>query len=214
MYETILFDLDGTITESAPGIIASIRYAMETLKLPPLDDATLNLFIGPPLTYSFKHYAHLDDETAQLATATYRERYNHIGLFESTLYEGIEVVLQQLKAAGKKLYIATAKPEPLARRILEHYQLEQYFEDIVGATFDGVVSTKEQVINLVLSRNTDICAETTVMVGDRHHDIEGAHHHHLDAVGVLYGYGDFDELKQAGATHIVETTQALLDLLL
>ncbi|MBS4456601.1 HAD hydrolase-like protein [Tuanshanicoccus lijuaniae] len=213
MYQTILFDLDGTITESAPGIIASIRHAMDTLQLPALDESTLNLFIGPPLTYSFKTYAQLDDETAQLATKIYRERYNTIGLYESTLYDGIESILQQLKVAGKRLYIATAKPEPLARRILAHYQLDRYFDDIVGATFDGVVATKEQVIELALSRNPNIDPKTAVMIGDRHHDMEGARQHHIEAIGVLYGYGDRDELIQAGATHIVDVPQDLLKLM-
>ncbi|MBF6625491.1 HAD hydrolase-like protein [Aerococcaceae bacterium zg-BR9] len=213
MYQTILFDLDGTITESAPGIIASIRHAMDTLQLPALDESTLNLFIGPPLTYSFKTYAQLDDETAQLATKIYRERYNTIGLYESTLYDGIESILQQLKVAGKRLYIATAKPEPLARRILAHYQLDRYFDDIVGATFDGVVATKEQVIELALSRNPNIDPKTAVMIGDRHHDMEGARQHHIEAIGVLYGYGDRDELIQAGATHIVDIPQDLLKLM-
>ncbi|MBF6977678.1 HAD hydrolase-like protein [Aerococcaceae bacterium zg-BR22] len=213
MYQTILFDLDGTITESAPGIIASIRHAMDTLQLPALDESTLNLFIGPPLTYSFKTYAQLDDETAQLATKIYRERYNTIGLYESTLYDGIESILQQLKVAGKRLYIATAKPEPLARRILAHYQLDRYFDDIVGATFDGVVATKEQVIELALSRNPNIDPKTAVMIGDRYHDMEGARQHHIEAIGVLYGYGDRDELIQAGATHIVDVPQDLLKLM-
>ncbi|MBD3948202.1 HAD hydrolase-like protein [Tuanshanicoccus lijuaniae] len=213
MYQTILFDLDGTITESAPGIIASIRHAMDTLQLPALDESTLNLFIGPPLTYSFKTYAQLDDETAQLATKIYRERYNTIGLYESTLYDGIESILQQLKVAGKRLYIATAKPEPLARRILAHYQLDRYFDDIVGATFDGVVATKEQVIELALSSNPNIDPKTAVMIGDRHHDMEGARQHHIEAIGVLYGYGDRDELIQAGATHIVDVPQDLLKLM-
>lgn len=210
MYQTVLFDLDGTISASAPGILNSVRFALSELSLEIPDNATLNSFIGPPLKTSFMRYCHLNEETAQQAVVKYRERYNTIGLFESTLYEDIVETLHILKSKGKSLIIATAKPEPLARKILAHYQLSHLFDDIVGASYDGIISTKTQVIAEVFKRNTILDPSSVVMIGDRYHDVEGAIQNGIDSIGVLYGYGDQEELENAGVTYLVEKPFQLL----
>lgn len=202
MTKTVLFDLDGTLTNSSEGIMNGIRYALAKLEQAPLDDETLRLFIGPPLEESMRVYAHLDAEMAQAAVKLYREYYQEYGVKELALYEGIVEVLSTLKATYR-LNIATSKPEVFAKQILKNLDLAQYFDGIYGANLAGTRVKKGDVIAYALA---DIKPEgPVVMVGDREHDMLGATEHNLQRLGVLYGFGTREELVAAGASKIIET---------
>lgn len=214
-YKNILFDLDGTITDSQEGIVNSVKYAVEKSGMPPLSDATLLKFIGPPLDYSFVNYAGMTPDEADVAVAYYRETYSVKGIFENTLYKGIEEVLKALSESGARVILATSKPEHFARIILEHFGLTKYFYFIAGSLLSGERKNKEDVIAYVLSCTGISEGEklTTVMIGDRHHDIEGAHINGLKCAAVLYGYGDREEFENAGADFIIDTPHGIIDFL-
>ena len=214
MYQTILFDLDGTITDSAPGIINSAAYALNKFGIPVEDRSTLRRFIGPPLQQSFMQFYGLSADEGKLGIKYYREYYTTKGIFENALYDGIPELLGALKAAGKRVLLATSKPEPFAVQILEHFGIAQYFDLIAGATLDEKRVEKPDVIAYALASAGITEVSQCVMVGDRKHDILGANQFGMDSVGVLYGYGDEAELAGAGATHIVEGVTALGELLL
>ena len=204
MYQIILFDLDGTLTDSSLGIINSICFALEKMNIPVPAREDLLPFIGPPLKESFSKYFHLSDEESQQAVTFYRQYFSEIGLFENQLYPDVILVLSDLRASGKELFLATSKPEIFAVQILEHFQIKDFFQVVAGATLDGKRSTKADVIQHALKiaqvRDTRQC----LMVGDRKYDIEGAKAHLMDAVGVLYGFGTKNELVEAGATSILD----------
>jgi phosphoglycolate phosphatase len=212
--EIILFDLDGTLTDSQPGIVRSLQYAREKLGLPQQTEEELRCFIGPPLMESFRRFWGLEGEDAQTALRFYRERFSTVGLFENAVYPGVPQMLCALKDAGKKLYVATSKPEKFARIILEHFKLAGCFEDICGSELDGERDTKVEVIEYCLGKNSIRNLSKAVMVGDREHDILGAHAVGLEAVGVLYGYGGLAELTAAGAEELARSAGELEELLL
>lgn len=214
MYQTILFDLDGTITDSAPGIINSAAYALNKFGIPVEDRSTLRRFIGPPLQQSFMQFYGLSADEGKLGIKYYREYYTAKGIFENALYDGIPELLGALKAAGKRVLLATSKPESFAVQILEHFGIAQYFDLIAGATLDEKRVEKPDVIAYALASAGITEVSQCVMVGDRKHDILGANQFGMDSVGVLYGYGDLAELAGTGATHIVESVTALGELLL
>lgn len=214
MYQTILFDLDGTITDSGSGIMRSILYATEQLGWPAPSEETLRSFIGPPLYESFLHMAP-SAEAAQQAVGHYRAYYQRKGMFENHVYPGIPEVLIRLKEAGAKLYIATSKPEEFAKKIITHFDLDRYFTGIYGASMDGHRSKKADVIQYALTEaQLDPTKETIIMVGDRNHDILGAQQNGLDSIGVLYGFGEETELQEAGATFLVQSPKDLGAILL
>ncbi len=214
MYQTILFDLDGTITDSGSGIMRSILYATEQLGWPAPSEETLRSFIGPPLYESFLHMAP-SAEAAQQAVGHYRAYYQRKGMFENHVYPGIPEVLTRLKEAGAKLYIATSKPEEFAKKIITHFDLDRYFTGIYGASMDGHRSKKADVIQYALTEaQLDPTKETIIMVGDRNHDILGAQQNGLDSIGVLYGFGEETELQEAGATFLVQSPKDLGAILL
>ena len=204
MYQTILFDLDGTLTDSSLGIINSVCFALEKMNIPVPARENLLPFIGPPLKESFSKFFHLSEEDSQRAVTFYRQYFSEIGLFENQLYPDVIPVLSDLRASGKELLLATSKPEIFAVQILEHFQIKDFFQVIAGATLDGQRSTKADVIRHALEmaqvRDTSQC----LMVGDREHDIEGAKVHLMDVVGVLYGFGSKKELIEAGVTYILD----------
>jgi len=206
MYDILLFDLDGTLTDSAPGIMNSIRYALKKLDTE-CDESTLRSFIGPPLLESFAKYYGFDHEKARKALELYREYFSEKGMLENSVYRGIPELLEKLKAAGKTLLVATSKPELFTLKILDHFGLSKYFDVIGGASMDETRNTKEEVIRFVLEQYglSEDRKKRTIMIGDRHHDIDGAKAVGLDSVGVLYGYGDGPELIDAGATYIAKT---------
>ncbi len=201
--ENFLFDLDGTLTEPFDGITNAVVYALERFGISVEDRRALSVFIGPPLFESFSAYYGLSDDDAVRAVSYYREYYSEKGIFQNSLYDGIVPLLRTLRARGKKLFVATSKPETFSVRIIEHYGLAEYFEFTAGASLDKSRIEKADVIEYALRRGA-IDAKKSVMIGDRKHDILGAKTHGLKSVGVLYGYGDKAEMTAAGADFIVE----------
>ncbi|HEL2423100.1 TPA: HAD family hydrolase [Streptococcus suis] len=213
MYQTILFDLDGTLTDSGQGILNSVAYALEKMGIEEPDTANLNRFIGPPLYESFSQFYQLSPEDTQSAVDAFRVYFKEKGMFENQLYPGIIPLLEELRTAGKTLVIATSKPEIFAKQILEHFGIAHYFDVIAGASLDSSRISKADVIGYAINQ-LEAFPKHAVMIGDREHDIEGARMHQLPAIGVLYGYGNKQEFEKAGATMIVETVQDLKRVLL
>lgn len=207
MYQNILFDLDGTLTDPGVGITNSAMYALEKWNIKVAERSELYKFIGPPLRDSFMNFYNFSEEQAEQAIIYYREYFRVKGIFENEVYPGIVELLQKLKADGKKIVLATSKPEEFAIRILKHFDLFEYFDFVGGALMDGVRNKKGEVIQYVLESAGITDLSTTVMIGDREHDIIGAKENGLDSIGVLFGYGSREELTEAGATHIAETVE-------
>lgn len=215
-YTTAVFDLDGTITDSCQGIINAIRYALERWNIQEPPEDVLRSFIGPPLQQQFQRVFHLSEEDGAAIVSTYRVYYGEKGIFENQVYEGVPQMLERLKTEGVKMLMATSKPEKYARQIAQHFGFDKYFDYIGGACMDGTRTVKHEVIEYVL----EICGipeadrKNTVMIGDRHHDIEGAKQSGLHSLGVLYGYGSREELEKAGAEEIAETPGEVAKLVL
>lgn len=214
MYKYIFFDLDGTLTNSGEGIIRSLEYAFDELGLQRPDSDTILKFIGPPLTVSFHEYMHYDDETTEKAIAKYRERYNIKGIFENYPYEGIPELLDELKNKGFRLAVATTKPEYMAKRVTDRYDLTKYFETVSGAI--GENDTKEAVIRRACERMNIHENEfsSILMIGDRKFDIIGAHACDIKCCGVEYGFAPEGEFQQYGADHVVGEVEDLKNFLL
>ncbi len=210
MQKAILFDLDGTLTDSGEGIINSVIPALEHYGIAIPSREELRVFVGPPLHDTFLRFGVPADQLEN-ATKIYRSRYIPIGKFENAPYPGIPELLETLKAQGHKLFVATSKPEPMAVEILEHFDLARYFDRICGASMDTSRSSKEAVIAYLLEQNGS--AENMVMVGDTKYDVIGAKAHGIPTIGVSWGYGEIDEMLEAGAAAIAHTTQELLELL-
>lgn len=210
MKKTILFDLDGTLTDSGEGIINCVIYALERFGLPIPSRDSLRYFVGPPLHESFIKQGVPADQ-AEKAVAVYRERYIPIGKFENTPYPGIRELLETLKAEGHTLYVATSKPEQISIDVLEHFDLAKYFDRICGATMDTSRSNKEAVIAYLLEQNGR--TDNIIMVGDTKFDVIGAKAHGIPCIGVSWGYGEIQDMLEAGASAIVNSTEELLDLI-
>ena len=208
-YQYLLFDLDGTLTDPGEGITNSVAYALEKFGICVTDKTALYPFIGPPLVDSFIKFYGFSHEDASRAVEYYREYFRDRGIFENVPYAGITEVLEKLQAAGKTLIVATSKPEPFARRIMEHFGLDKYFTYVAGASFDAARSEKWDVIEYALATMNITDRADAVMIGDRKHDIIGAQKTGLDSVGVLWGYGSREELTAAGADTIVECVEQL-----
>ncbi|HFI0467881.1 TPA: HAD family hydrolase [Streptococcus suis] len=213
MYQTILFDLDGTLTDSGQGILHSVAYALDQMGIDEPNLANLQRFIGPPLYESFSRFYQLNPADTQAAVDAFRVYFKDKGMFENQLYDGILPLLESLKQAGKTLAIATSKPEVFAKQILEYFDIAHYFDVIAGASLDSSRISKSDVISYALAQ-LDYNPQTTIMVGDREHDIEGAQANQLASIGVLYGYGNRQELEEAGASWIIETVPDLQKILL
>ncbi len=206
MRKTILFDLDGTLTDSGEGIINCATLALEHFGLPVPDRQTMRQFVGPPLRDSFIKFG-VPADKAEEAIAVYRSRYIPIGKFENTPYPGIRELLEQLRSEGHTLYVATSKPEEMSVDILNKFDLARYFDRICGATLDGSRDEKAQVIAYLLSQTGD--PENAVMVGDTAFDVIGAAAHGIPTIGVAWGYGQISDMEQAGAKAIAHTMQEL-----
>lgn len=213
MYQYILFDLDGTLTDPGLGITNSVMHALKKYNIEVEDRTTLYKFIGPPLTDSFENYYGFSPEESERAVVYYREYFSEKGLFENTVYPNIEQVLQTLKAQGKTLILATSKPEIYAKQILEHFHLDVYFDFVSGATMDKTRVKKPDIIAYAIEKCNLSDLSKVIMVGDREHDIFGARACHMDSIGVLYGYGNQDELTKAGATYLAQSPQDILKFL-
>lgn len=205
----IFMDLDGTITDSREGITNCFEYALNHFGIEVENKAELEQFIGPPLEQSFREGFGFDAEKAALAVAKYRERFIPIGLYENLVYPGMEEALQKIKEAGKVLIVATSKPEYMAKRILAHFKLDGYFDDICGSYDDRHRSKKDEVIRYALDKQGIIDTEDVLMVGDRKFDVIGAAKCGLKCMGVLYGFGNREELEAAGAAYIAETVEEM-----
>ena len=209
MYKTVLFGLDGTLTDSEPGIIACVQHALRQFGIEVEDPKTLRPFIGPPLRDSFRDYFHMTPEEAEQATEFYRQRYAPIGKFECSVYPGIPQLLRRLHETGRTVILATSKPEGFAREILEHFDLLQYFDLIGGATLDGSRDTKEAVLQYILDSGRVPDRQDAVMIGDTKFDMIGAAAFSLPAVGVLYGFGSRQELEENGALFLARDAAEL-----
>ena len=212
MYNTIFFDLDGTLTDPGIGITNSVAYALEKWNIKVSDRSELYKFIGPPLIDSFGKYYGFSEEECRQAVVYYREYFSTKGLYENEVYEGVVQLLTKLKEAGKKLVVATSKPDKFAVTILKHFDLYKYFDFVAGASMDETRTKKDEVIAYALESLGIDDVSAVVMVGDREHDVLGAKVFGMDAIGVLYGYGDMEELTKAGATYIVENVEEILKL--
>lgn len=211
MYEYILFDLDGTLTDPGIGITNSVAYTLMRWNIEVEDRKSLYRFIGPPLQDSFREYYGFSQEDALRAVDVYREYFREKGLYENEVYPGVEKLLQVLKEQGKTLILATSKPEEFAVRILRHFGLDRYFTVMAGATMDPSRSKKGDVIAYALRESGVTEVSKAIMIGDREHDIFGAKQNGLDSIGVLFGYGDREELEKAGATYIAATVEDILN---
>ena len=214
MYDVILFDLDGTLTDPGEGITNSVAHALKRLGIPVPERRALYKFIGPPLYASFMDFYGLDRQKALEAVEFYREYYRDRGIWENEVYAGIPELLAKLKGADKRLLVATSKPENFALQILEHFDLRQYFDRVAGSTLDSSRVEKADVIRYALEQQGIAPGPSVVMVGDREHDVLGARKAGLDCIGVLFGYGDAPELQKAGAARIAATVEELAGLLL
>ena len=214
MRDIIFFDLDGTLTDPAMGITNSILYALEKMGRDLPTRESLYRFIGPPLVPAFREFLSMTEEEANRALTLYREYFSVHGLFENTPYDGIGDALARLKEAGCTMVLATSKPEKFALRILDHFDLAQYFTLICGASMDEKRNTKDAVIGYALDKLGNPDVSRIVMVGDRHHDAEGAAVFGIPTVGVLWGYGSRDELEQAGAETVVSDMAEMVEVLL
>lgn len=208
---TLLFDLDGTLIDSALGITRCATYAFERMGEPVPDDAVLRGWIGPPLRDSFAPLL-VDPARVEQAVALYRERFEAIGWTEHAIYPGIADAIEALHAAGHRLAVVTAKNEPHARKIIDHLPFGRRFVDVIGATPDGRISHKPELIAEALAR-LGAPADACCMIGDRRMDMDGARHHRMRSVGVLWGFGSEAELREAGAEVLAPAPASLPALL-
>lgn len=210
-YNIFFFDLDGTITDSSVGITNSVMYALRKFGIVETDRTKLYKFIGPPLTDSFQKYYGFSEEQSWKAIEYYREYYREKGIYENRVYEGFEETVKKMKQAGKRLVVATSKPEPFARIIMDYFHLSCYFDYIAGMELDGGRNTKAEVISYALEACGISDKSDILMVGDREHDVKGAKTVGIDCLGVLYGFGERKELEAAGADYIVESPEDILN---
>lgn len=217
-YKYLLFDLDGTLTDPKEGITNCVKHGLKALGITETDEQVLLSFIGPPLEESFQTIYNLNEEETALAIRTFRERFGTIGLFENQAFEGAAQMLANVSTLcpDKKIALATSKPKEFAVRILEKYQLLEYFHILDGSNLDGTKTRKDEVIASVLVQLgiTGDELQYALMIGDRKHDVLGAKQFGIDCLGVEFGYAEEGELLAAGAKYIVDTMEELQDFLL
>lgn len=214
-WDVVLFDLDGTLTDSGLGVANGVLYTLEKMGLPKPSDVELKKYLGPPLWTSFQEYAGIAESDTPEAVRLYREYYNETGAFENSVYPGIPELLTKLNDQGKRLAVATSKVDYAALAILRHFNLNHHFEVIAGSDETGELrGTKALVIEHALAELAIPAGAAIVMIGDREHDILGAKSHGIPGIGVLYGYGDREELESAGALEIASEVSDLASVLL
>lgn len=217
MKKYLLFDLDGTLTDPKVGITSCVQYALQSFGIEEPDLDKLEPFIGPPLKDSFMNFYQLSESEAEKAVEKYRERFQDIGVFENKIYEGVPEMLRTLQSKGMHLAIASSKPTVFVERILEHFKIAQYFEVVMGSELDGTRVNKDEVVGEALKRlfgDKEIQSDKVYMIGDRKFDVEGAKAYKIESIGVTYGYGGLDELKEAKADYIVRSVEELKKFLL
>ncbi|MBP3881392.1 MAG: HAD-IA family hydrolase [Lachnospiraceae bacterium] len=206
MYQYLLFDLDGTLTDPKEGITKSVQHALRHFGIEVEDPDTLTPYIGPPLIPSFMEFHGLSREQAEEALMVYRERFSTVGLFENEVLEGVPEMLRSLKEKRRFVAVASSKPEEYVRRILDHFDLLQFFDEVVGASMDEKRSAKKDIIEEALLRMGKASGDKSIlMIGDRKHDVEGARLCNLDSLGVYTGFAPEGELEEAGATYVFHT---------
>ena len=211
-FDTLLFDLDGTLTDSTEGIVRCLEYALERMGFDIPEDT--NKFLGPPLYRSFAEFCGMNEEQVNEAVRIFRERYSTVGLFENRVYEGVPEMLKRLRDGGKRIMVATSKPEVYAVRIFDRFGLSQFFEIVGGANINGTRNDKDEVIEYVLEKAGISDRSSVLMIGDRRQDVLGAHKTGLKCMGILWGFGSIEELTEAGADFIAETPEKAADMLL
>jgi phosphoglycolate phosphatase len=210
----VLFDLDGTLTDPREGITRCIQYALEKLGRPVPLQSELEAYIGPPLRGTFAALLKSNDvEPVETAVRFYRERFSAIGLYENELYAGVPLMLESLRAASLRLFVATSKVGIYAERILAHFGIARFFDGVYGSTLDGRFDDKAELLSHLLDRES-LAATETVMVGDREHDVFAARHNRILALGITYGYGTRRELTAAGADALCDSPAGIVDFLL
>ncbi len=212
-YKNILFDLDGTLTDSAEGVTKSVQFALKKFGIDSSPEE-LKSFIGPPLRQSFQDHYGFSQAQALQAVNYYRDYFRRKGIFQNMLYPSVTEMLAELTAAGARLYVATSKPTIFAEEVLENFKIKYFFSVIAGSNLDGTRVEKSEVIAYTLKRIKDLNRPETVMVGDRKHDIEGAHTCRIASVAVAYGYGSLIELEAAKPDHVIYSTKELTGFLL
>ena len=213
-YNTILFDLDGTLTDPYEGISKSAQYSLSKFNIIEEDEGRLRKMIGPPFLHSLKKHYDFSEELSKEAVRYFREYFNEKGIFENKIYSGISELLNELKRAGKNIRLATLKPENQAHQILKMFSIDHYFHSISGSTIEGPIADKPAVVRKAIEDLNFEELEFTVMVGDREYDIQGAIANSIDSIGVLYGFGSQEELRAAKACYIVKDIEELRNLLL
>lgn len=215
MYRYLFFDLDGTLTNPKEGITKCVQYALHHYGIEEPDLDKLEPFIGPPLIGSFMEFYNMTEEQARGAVVKYRERFRTVGIFENFVYEGIPQMLEELQKQGKKLVIASSKPEKFVLQILEKFQLRSCFCEVVGATMNETRTAKAEVIQEALTRLhlTDADKPEILMIGDRKHDVEGAAACGIDCLGTTIGFAAPGELEAAGAAYVVNTVEEMREFL-
>lgn len=209
-YKVVLFDLDGTLSDPKIGITKSVQHALQKAGVMVNDLDELEPFIGPPLQVSFQEIYGFNDTQITQAIRDYRERFTERGMFENKLYEDIPALLAHLKQQGYILTIATSKPTVFAEQIIKYFQLESYFDLVVGSHLDGSRSAKGEIIAVVLQQLDSYPKEQFIMIGDRKYDLIGARENQIDAIGVTYGFGSLEELKNEEPIYIVDHVNDLL----
>lgn len=213
-YEVILFDLDGTLTDPKVGITKAVQHALSNYDIHVRNLDLLEKFIGPPLVDSFKEFYSFDCATANKAVEYFRAYFSTKGIYENQIYPNITELLAELKEKGKILAVATSKPTVFAEKILEHFAIEGYFTLVIGSNLDGTRVSKTEIIQHVFSELELQSRENVVMIGDRKYDVIGARENDIDVIGVTYGYGSYEELKESKATYYADSVNKLYDLLI
>jgi phosphoglycolate phosphatase len=213
-YKIILFDLDGTLSDPKEGIAKSVQYALRNMGIVEPDIDKLECFIGPPLQVSFEDYYDFNEESTQKAINFFRDRFKRKGMFENELYSNIPLLLKSLKEQGFTLVVATSKPTVFAEKILNYFNIDLYFELIVGSNLDGTRASKTEIIQYILDKYNNHILGDFIMIGDRKHDIIGANNTGIDSIAVTYGYGSLQELSHSKPTYIVDTVGQLKDILM
>ena len=206
----VIFDFDGTVADTRQGIFDSITYALTSYGYEVPEEAVLNSFLGPPLHESFKRVTSCTDEMAVTLTAKYRELYTDNAMYRLKLFDGMEDVLKELKRNGIKMAIASSKPEKFFAKLLKHLNIDMYFDVVCGASLGDIHNTKKEIIARAMNE-LSAEKESTVMVGDRVYDIDGAKENGIKSAGVVFGFDYTEELENAGADIIVKTAKELLE---
>jgi phosphoglycolate phosphatase len=213
IYDTILFDLDGTLTDPKIGITRSVQYALAKFDIYESDLDKLIPFIGPPLYESFMEFYGFSEAKAHQAVAYYREYFSQTGMYENAVFPGIPALLADLAHKGKRLIVATSKPTVFSVEILKHFGIYEYFTLVVGSNLDGTRIAKTEIIEHILCEIACEQRASLVMVGDRKHDLIGAQNTGVDSIAVTYGYGALEELQNANPTYLVNSVAELAAIL-